>query len=167
MTSILTVDNVPYNLDEMPTDVDDVRFCILDNSNPKDCDFYYVPLIFLESFISSALILRIGNYTVKMPLDWNILIGSPQCGELEIVPLVSVINRDFDAFVSNPISGFMHQYLPIELVDLYTDIKWYLPKVKTGQLLAIPLSSGPKPDCAYFISDVTRQTEVVDITQIT
>ena len=41
-------------------------------------------------------------------------------------------------------------------------IKWYFPKIKSGQLLAVPLSNGPKPTCAYFVKDISRQCEQVD-----
>jgi hypothetical protein len=47
-------------------------------------------------------------------------------------------------------------------VDIYQDIKWYFPKLKPGQMLAVPLTSGPEPLCAYFIKEVSRQSEVID-----
>jgi len=47
---ILTLDNTPFDLDHLPEEVDDMRFAILDNSNPQDPDYHYIPLIFLESF---------------------------------------------------------------------------------------------------------------------
>ena len=47
---ILTLDNRPYDLDHLPEEVDDMRFAILDNSDPANPDYHYIPLIFLESF---------------------------------------------------------------------------------------------------------------------
>ena len=41
---ILTLDNVPYDLDHLPEEVDDLRFAILDNSNPATPDYQYIPL---------------------------------------------------------------------------------------------------------------------------
>jgi hypothetical protein len=72
---ILTLDNVTYDLDHLPEEVDDMRFAILDNSNPADPDYHFIPLIFLESFNAPALVLRIGEHTIKMPMDWQILIN--------------------------------------------------------------------------------------------
>ena len=69
---ILTLDNLYYNLETLPEEVDDLRFAILDNSNPANVDYHYIPLIFLESFNSPALVLRIGDKIVKMPVDWQI-----------------------------------------------------------------------------------------------
>ena len=83
---ILTLDNEPYDLNTLPEQVDDLRFAILDNSNPADPDYHYIPLIFLESFNSPALVLRIGDYKLKMPVDWQVLIGEPDLGDLEVLP---------------------------------------------------------------------------------
>ena len=46
---ILTVDNKTYELDDIPV-VDDLRYGVLDYSNPKNVDYYFIPLVFLESF---------------------------------------------------------------------------------------------------------------------
>ena len=64
---ILTLENCAYNLDTLPDEVDDLRFSILDNSDPTDPDYYYIPLIFLESFSAPALVLKIGESIIKMP----------------------------------------------------------------------------------------------------
>ena len=83
---ILTLDNKSFEMNEIPDEVEDLRFCVLDNSDPKEPDYFYIPLIFLESFNSPALVLRIGNNIIKMPVDWQILIGEPDLGDLEVVP---------------------------------------------------------------------------------
>ena len=51
---------------------------------------------------------------------------------------------------------------PIDIVDIYTEVKWYFPKIKSGQLLAVPLTKGPNPVCAYFVKDISRQCEQID-----
>ena len=57
---ILQLDtNTFFDLDHLPEEVDDMRFAIFDNSDPRDPDYHYIPLIFLESFNSPALVLRI------------------------------------------------------------------------------------------------------------
>jgi len=159
---ILTLDNTAYEMDAIPEEIDEVRFCVLDNSDPKDPDYFYIPLIFLESFNSPALVLRIGNNTIRMPVDWQILIGEPDFGDLEVVPLTSINDRGFNVFTFNPLTSFRPEFKPVEIVDIYQDVKWYFPKLKPGQLLAIPLTEGDEPMCAYFIKDISRQSEVVD-----
>ena len=44
---ILTLENEFYNLETLPDEIDDLRFAILDNSNPQNVDYHYIPLIFL------------------------------------------------------------------------------------------------------------------------
>ena len=160
---ILTVEDSVYELDVLPEQVEDVRFSILDNSDPTSADYFYLPLIYLEGFTSPALVLRIGENTVKMPMDWKILIAEPDCGEMEVVPLTSLNDRGFKAFLYNPRSSYRPEYGDIEIVDVYHDIKWYFPKLKPGNMLAIPLENKPKPKCAYFVKDISKQCEIVDI----
>ena len=90
---ILTLDNESYDLNTLPEEVDDMRFAIFDNSDPKDPDYHYIPLIFLESFSAPALVLRIGNNTIRLPSDWQILIGEPDVGDLEVLPLTAINDR--------------------------------------------------------------------------
>lgn len=163
---ILTLDNTSYSMDSIPDEIDEVRFCVLDNSDPKEPDYFYIPLIFLESFNSPALVLRIGPHTVRMPVDWQLLIGEPDFGDLEVVPLTSINDRGFNVFCFNPKTSFRPEFFPVEIVDIYQDVKWYFPKLKPGQLLAIPLTEGPEPLCAYFIKDISRQSEVVDYSKV-
>ena len=44
---ILTLENTAYEMNDIPDEVDDLRFAILDNSNPADPDYFFIPLIFL------------------------------------------------------------------------------------------------------------------------
>ena len=159
---ILLLENRPYELDALPEEVDDMRFAILDNSDPTAPDYHYIPLIFLESFNAPALVLRIGDHTVKMPMDWQILIGEPDIGDLEVLPLTSINDRGFKVFQYNPISGFSPTYPSIEIVDVYQEVTWYAPKLKNGQMLCVPITEGAKPACVYFVKDISRNCEVVD-----
>ena len=66
---ILTLNNQAFDLNELPDEVDeDTRFSVLDNSNPQEPDFFFMPLIFLESFNSPAIVLNIGGYDGQIPL---------------------------------------------------------------------------------------------------
>ena len=163
---ILTLDNQPFDLDHLPEEIDDMRFAILDNSNPQDPDYMYIPLIFLESFNAPALVLRIGEYRVRMPVDWQLLIGEPEFGDLEVIPLSSLNDRGFKAFQFNPISSFRPSFLDVEILDVYQDVSWYAPKLKNGQILAVPLTGDREPECIYFVKDISRQSEVVDYSKV-
>lgn len=165
--NILTADNKSYNLNNLPDVVDDMQFNVLDNSNPADPDFFFIPLIFLESFNSPAMVLKIGEHEVALPLEWQIAIGDPQSGcDVEIIPLTSINNRGFDAMCFNPVSGFMVEFKPIEIVNFYTDVKWHFPKLRAGQLLSIPINNTEKPMCIFIIKDVSRQFDLIDLSKV-
>jgi hypothetical protein len=165
---ILTLKNRSFNLNELPNEVDDdTRFSVLDNSNPNEPDFFFMPLIFLESFNSPAIVLKVGGYEVQMPLDWCMVVGDKECGmDPEVLPLTSINERGFDAFIFNPIAGFKCEYYPIEIVNIYQDVRWYFPKMRNGQLLSVPLHDGDNPPCAYFVKEVSRQSEVIQLHKI-
>ena len=159
---ILTLDNAPYDLDHLPEQVEDMRFAILDNSDPANPDYHYIPLIFLESFNAPALVLQIGTNRIRMPVDWQILIGEPDVGDLEILPLTSINDRGFRAFQFNPLSSFRPSFPNIEIVDVYQEVAWYAPKLKNGQMLCVPIDDNATPDCVYFVKDVSRNCEIVN-----
>ena len=162
---ILTNDNSSFDINDLPEEVDDLRFCVFDNSDPAEADYYFVPLVFLESFMSPALVLKIGNQEITMPVDWQVLIGEPEHGDLEVVPLTSINDRGFKAFVFNPLSSFRPEFLPMEIVDVFTENRWFFPKMKNGQMLCVPLTDGDQPQCAYFVKDITRSSEIVRYSQ--
>ena len=161
---ILTFENKCFNLDELPDKLeDDIRFSVLDNSDTKEPDFFFVPLVFLESFSSPAMVLRICDNEITMPVDWSIAVGDSESGnDLEILPLTSLNDRGFEAFLFNPLSSFKTDFAEINIVNFYQDIKWYFPKMKNGQLLSVPITEGDNPLCAFFVKDISRKGEIID-----
>ena len=106
--------------------------------------------------------LQIGDYKIKMPLDWKMLIGEAGQQEMHVLPITSLNDRGFDAFTFNPLASVKPDFYPIDVVDIYTEVKWYFPKIKSGQMLAVPLQNKRNPICAYFVKDISRQCEQVD-----
>ena len=145
---ILTLDNQTYHLDKVPDEIEeDIRFSVLDNSDPKSPDFFFVPLIFLESFSAPAMVLDIGGNEITMPLDWCIAVGDSESGnDLEVLPLTS----------------YTTSFTEVKIVNFYNDVKWYFPKMKNGQLLSVPIKDGTDPKCAFFVKDISRQSETID-----
>jgi len=162
---ILMLNNRSFDLNDLPDEVDeDMRFSVLDNSTPSDPDFFFMPLIFLESFNSPAILLNVGGYQVQMPLDWCMVVGDKECGlDPEVLPLTSINERGFDALIFNPIDGFKAEYYPIEIINVYQDVKWYFPKMKNGQFLTVPLNDDPSPPCCFFVKEVSRQSEILQL----
>ena len=110
--------------------------------------------------------LKIGQHKIKMPVDWQIIIGEDEVGDLETLPLTSINDRDFKAFQFNSLSSFSPTFDEIEILDVYSEVNWYAPKLKNGQFLAVPLEDGPKPKCVYFIKDISRNCEVIDYNKL-
>ena len=75
-------------------------------------------------------------------------------------------DRGFNAFLYNPRSDFRPEFAPVEIVDVYQEVKWYFPKLKPGHLLAVPLEEGDKPRCAYFVEEISRTSEIVDVGKV-
>ena len=165
---ILTVEDYAFSLNNLPDELEeDVQFAVLDNSDPKDPDFFFIPLIFLESFSSPAMVMEIGGREIMMPVDWCMAVGDANSGnDLEILPLTSINDRGFHAFLYNPLSSFRVEFGDIKITNFYNDVKWYFPKMKNGQLLSVPIEDGDSPLCAYFVKDISRQSEVIDFTNL-
>jgi hypothetical protein len=161
---ILTLDNRAFILNNIPDQMDDViRFSVLDNTDPQNPDFFFIPLVFLESFNSPAIVMNIAGREVTMPLDWCITVGCKEAGsDLEVIPLTSVNDRGFEAFLFNPLTSGIAGFERIEIVNFYNDVKWYFPKMKSGQLLSVPIQDGTNPLCAFFVKDISRQLETID-----
>ena len=79
------------------------------------------------------------------------------------MPLTSINERGFEAFVFNPIKGYKLDYTDIEIINIYQDVRWFFPKMKNGQLLSIPLHNEYNPPCAFFVKEISRQSEVVSV----
>ena len=94
---ILTLDNTSYNLNNQQDELEeDLRFSVLDNSDIDNPDFFFIPLIFLESFSSPAIVMDVAGNEVMMPVDWHMAVGDSNTGnDLEILPLTSLNDRGF------------------------------------------------------------------------
>jgi hypothetical protein len=164
---LLTPENTRFDMN-MITDAvdDDVRYCILDYSDVSYVDFIFIPLIFTETYNRPSCDLKIGNYRIQMPLDWSIVIADKNFGNLEIIELKHLNDRPFDAFIMNPINGYMPEFGEISMENIFPDVCWNAPKLKYGHILAVPLNNSPSPPCAFFIKDINKITDVLDITKI-
>jgi len=161
---ILTLDNVSYNLNNLPDELEeDLRFSVLDNSDIDNPDFFFIPLIFLESFNSPAMVMEINGKEITMPIDWHLAVGDSEgTGDIEVLPLTSLNDRGFEAFLFNPLTSYTMNWGEVKITNFYNDVKWYFPKMKNGQLLGVPITDGDNPQCAWFVKDISRQSETID-----
>jgi len=163
---ILTVENTSTDMNDIPDEIDDLRYCVIDYSDPNNVDYIFIPLVFLESYNSAVADIRIGKHRINIPMDWSIIIGDKNSGELEIIEIKKLNDRSFDAFTINPISGYMPQFLDIDIMNVFPDSKWYFPKLKFGHILAIPMENCEKPLCCFMVKETNRIPESLDITQL-
>ena len=160
---ILKTDNTPFNLDKVPETGDDIQYCVLDTNNNKNIDFFFIPLIFMETFNAPSMVMEVGQYTVQMPIDWSVMIIEKEMGQCEMVPLTSINDRGFEAMVINPLTANMTQSYEIKIVNVFQDVKWYFPKLKHGHILAMPVSDKPNSPCAYFVKDTNQIPDIIDV----
>lgn len=136
---------------------------MFDVSDPKNTDYFFVPLLFLEVFNSPSAALEIGPYRLQMPLDWSVLVCDSEYSDLEIVPLSSLNDRGFHTMVFNPLKHMVPKPHEITIGNVYSDVRWFFPKLKTSNILLVPLEDGPTPNCAMFVKDTKKIPEVIDI----
>ena len=140
-----------------------MRYCVLDCSDPKDIDFYWLPLIFLESFNAPAVVLNIGPYQIKMPLDWSILVCDDNYSDMEVMPLTQLNDRGFHAITFNPLEHMVPLSYEVTITNIYADVKWYFPKLKNGNVLTMPLEMEETPACALFVKEGNRVPDPLDM----
>jgi hypothetical protein len=163
---ILTVENERYQLNNIPEEVEDIRYCVMDYSDPTFVDYIFVPLIFLESFNAPAAVLNIGGRQFTMPIDWSLVIGDSEAGDPEVISILHINDRGFDAFCYNPLSDYQIAFKPVDIVNIYTEVKWVFPKLKYGHLLAVPTGLNKNDPIAYFIKETNKVPDVLDLNQI-
>lgn len=163
---ILTVENKSFSMNDVPDEVDDLRYGVLDYSDTRNIDYLFIPLLFLESFHVPAVDLQIGKHRIQMPMDWSIVIGDKHSGDLEVIELKKLNDRPFQAFAINPINGFMPEFLDIRITNIFPDVKWYFPKLKYGHILTVPISTDDSPLCCLVVKDSNKIPEQLDITQL-
>jgi len=144
---------------------EDLRFMVLDFTNQNDPDYIYTPLVFLESFTAPCALLEIGDNFLEVPLDWSIIIADQYLGQSEIISVMQIADRNFKAFSINP-KHIKPEFLPLNLKTVYNEKKWYVPKLKTGHILAVPLSLENDSLCVFFVKDMTKINEVINIDQL-
>lgn len=159
----MTSENRAYDLNQLPEKIDDLRYCVLDHSDSHNVDYYWPPLVFLDIFSSPCADIRIGSYNIQMPLDWSVVIGDKHGGDLEVMRLIDLNDKDFDVFAFNPITGYMPSFLRFEIVNVFADVRWCFPKLKNSHFLAVPLENQHKPLCAFFIREVGKNADILDI----
>lgn len=163
---ILTVENTSFDLDNLSNTTDPLWYCVLDCADKTEIDFQYTPLIFMETFYSPSATIKIGDYTLQMPLDWSVLICDEHYSDLEIVPITDISDRGFRTIMFNPLKHMVPITGEIDITNIYTDVQWFFPKIKNGSVLVVPLEHKETPLCALFVKEYTKLPDVIDIAEL-
>lgn len=160
---ILTTDNQAFDLNKIPEEIDDLRYCVLDYSDSKNPDYFFIPLLFLENFSCPAVVLQIGQWKLQLPLDWSILVCDSEYSDIEIMPLTSLNDRGFCTMVFNPLKHMVPKAYEVEITNVYAEVKWYFPKLKNGNILVIPLEDTPAPMCILCVKELAKLPDVISV----
>jgi hypothetical protein len=51
----------------------------------------------------------------------------------------------------------------INIVNVYSEVKWFFPKLKTGNILVVPVEDGDCPNCILLVKETAKLPDVIDI----
>ena len=57
----------------------------------------------------------------------------------------------------------MPNWAPVQIVNVFVELKWYFPKLKFGHLLTMPLQNKHNPLCGFFVKETNKIPDVIDI----
>lgn len=179
---ILTPENTVFDVTQIVDGISQQKCAILDASDPKNIDYFFVNLTFFNEYEYPAVELQIGPYTLEVPMNWRILTGDSHQGDLELIDLEELPNFDYDAFVLNPFKSYTPTFMPVQIRNSYTSVtSWFTPKLQKKQILAVPLGdpsqweSRVNPDtkvetiyplCCFFCDDSDKMNDVLDIRDV-
>lgn len=161
--NILLPENRTFNTAQIPNAPSELYYCVFDYSNLDDTDYQFLPMVFVEDFAKASAELKIGDDIVQVPLSWSILIGEQAQGDMELMPIMQFHGRDFEAFAFNPINGFMAEYRPIEIINIYQEVRWCVPSMKPEHLLAVPTAMKKTPTCVFFSDSKSKFPDELDV----
>lgn len=155
---LLTNENKPIDTEFVQGTKERKFFFILDVGMPDSIDMYCLPLLYLDRMYEPAAELLIGNkYTVSVPLTWKLLVGDPDTGEVEVMDVHNCMGRDIHLVHLNPITGFKVNFSPVELIHIYPDLTWHIPKATRDYFIAVPLEFKENPDVIFIGNPIVRE----------
>lgn len=151
---ILTNANKTFDLNQVGHELSEpVHFGVFDYSDKVNYDYYFRQLIMTETFNNVTIEFQIGPYKIMLPQEWSIVLGDPETGDIELIPIDEINTRNFHALSFNPIKGSLHKFLPLKPIDVFTDISWTVPRLAFHNFLLVPLHTGVNPDCIFIINE--------------
>lgn len=155
---VLTPEKIQLDLNDIEDSIPITHFTVIDLGSDVnqtgESDIICSRLIYLEEVSAPAIECQIDNNKFILPLTWNIFIGEEEMGEVEVIPIHSLNARNFEVISTQPIDGFRHHFKDIKLTNIMMDYEWVLPKLKNGQVLAMPYNDAG--DCIYITPNTNK-----------
>lgn len=153
--NVLTPENYSFEMDQVIDTIPNESFCVLNLISMEDADFYFRHILNTVSFNSISVDLKIGQYVIQVPLQWQILLGDEDTGMLEMCTIENILNmKEPKAYVLNPLRSMYARFEDVQVLRVFTlPTKWQIPMLPRKNLLAVPLRNGENPMCAFFADE--------------
>lgn len=139
---ILDENNQMVDIDQISKNKE-VHYAVLDFSKPRLPDYFFRPIIFIDTYTAPAAMLQIGPYKTLIPFKWSIVVTYADIAEL--VAIEDIVSRDHEAFCINPITGYMPSRLPIRYKGSL-EVSWSYPTLGKSDMLVIPIAETIQKD---------------------
>lgn len=119
-------------------------YSILRFKDPKNPDFFFDELTYIEEFTSYTMKIEVGRHTLFVPFHWSILCSDGEY--VQTIPLYEFSGRNFQAFCLNPLDGYIPHYPTIRLVEIFSNTTWSAPPIQDKDMLVVPIGHEPEPN---------------------
>lgn len=133
---ILNEHNEIVDLDQVSKN-NEIYYAVLDFSKPKTPDYFFKPVVFIDTFTAPSAELKIGPYTTMIPFKWSIIVV--YADQAELVPIEDIVSKSHDAFLINPITAYMPSRMSVRYRGTY-ETSWTYPTLAKTELLVIPVA---------------------------
>jgi len=163
MIYVLDENKNPIKLKEAPYQGGNLYFTLLDFTDINDVDIVCFPLNVYEIFTTSVAEIRIGNLGfVYVPLDYHVPVGDRFHGDLELLDILSIIDKEIETLVIKPIDGYHIRWETIDVINIYEDVSYIFPVVRNTHLVACPIENVHNPYCIFVGNRTVKQNVILD-----
>lgn len=160
---LLTEKNTTININELPVldnENQKTSFCVFDLSNPDQTDYYFYPLLHISFVNSPIYVVSVRENFFFLPKCYKILIGESHSEKLEFINIEECMHRDFDIFLFNPLTCYKKQFSKFEVVSIFPNQKYLIPKIRNDHILLSPISKKNNSLCCYLVNSNSKLEQI-------
>lgn len=165
---VLTPENTSFDLNLVNESTDNT-FSLLDCEKK---DWFFSKFFMFQEFTAPSVCLKIDKkFSVELPLNWQILTGDPDSGELSITSVEQLSMFEHYVLALNPLSSFFPTYHSVEVINIYSHhSSWFVPRLMKKQLLSIVVNDmyikQNSPVCVFCSDCCDKNNEVFHISDV-